>query len=272
MRAWWIWVGLVACGKQQEAPGTGSGSAAVPAAADAAAPADAAMVDTAPAIDAAAAGAPTTKTGIEIVSFEGLNLDKLLPLARGWIAWIEQHFTKCETDAKVEPVTTTVTITFKEGADVKFDLPKVPEPLAECIKKNITTPYLGYEPMPPKSLGKTTLKINLKIGEKAPPPPPDTSPVKYVASKIKGAHDKKEIDKWLEANVARKLKPCIEATAVVQDLWKIGFEVDAKGKMTKATAAGDPNVATCAQKALDALTAPKASGSTTVELVFTPPK
>ncbi|HEU0035601.1 MAG TPA: hypothetical protein VFQ53_33550 [Kofleriaceae bacterium] len=263
MRAWWMVLLVVACSKKQEpAVGSASGSAVVVAVAS-----DAAIADAAPAIDASAA----VKTGIEVLGFEGLDVDKLMPMQQAWIGWIESHFTKCESDEKVEGVTTTATLTWKAD-ELSFDLPKVPDKLAACIKHNVTTPYLGYDPVPPRSFprvfAKIEFKVKLKIGPKAPPLPPDTSPVKYVASKIKGARDKKELGTWLDDHVARQLKPCIEDTPIVQDLWKIELEIDAAGQITKVTAPGDANVAACVRKVIADQTAPKASGTSTVELVY----
>lgn len=272
MRTAWLVVAVFACGKKQEqpAPPTGSGSAAVVSidAAAEAPPIDAAAAAVVP-VDAAAPAAPTTTTGVEIVSFDGFKVDKLPNIEKLWISWIESHFTKCETTEKVEPATTKVTINFKSDG-ITFDMPKVPDPIAACIKKNIETPYLGYKPEPPAGLGKT-LKVNIKIAEKGPPPAPDTSPVKHVGSKITGARDKREVDKWVDADVARKIKPCIEDSPLVVDLWKVGFEIDASGAIGKVTAPADANVAACAQKALAGITAPKAKGTNAVELTFTRP-
>ncbi|MEO8698484.1 MAG: hypothetical protein ABI867_00540 [Kofleriaceae bacterium] len=271
MRTAWLLVLVVACGKHEEAPRGTPGSPADPAP-----PIDAkeVRVDAAPVpdaaiapIDAAVAVAPAVTTKIVVVGFEGIVPEKLLPMARAWIAWVEQHFSKCESDEKVEAVTTTATVTFK-GDDITFDLPKVPAQLAACIEKNIRTRYLGYEPTPPRSLGKTTLKVKLKIGEAGAPPPPATGAVTYLASKVTGTRKKQELTAWLDANVAQQLKPCIDDTPIVQDLWKIGFEVDAGGKLGKVTSPGDAQVATCVQKVVLGLQAAKASGPNTVELVY----
>lgn len=274
----------MACGKSAETQrsepagsGTGGSGAGGPSTAPAIDAAAAAPID-APSADAAVAAidpavpepvpqVPAGTTTVEIVAFEGIKLDKLPTLARGWMGWIDQHFTKCEMEGTTEVVTTTVTVAF-EGEEIVFKLPKVPAPLAECIEKNIRTPYLGYDPMPPNSVGTKTLRVKLKIGPKAVPPPPDNSPVKHFGSKVKGARDKKQLNTWLDANVVRKLKPCIESSSQVVDLWKIGFEILADGSMGNVTAPSDPNVATCVTKVLDGTKAPKASGSSTVELVF----
>jgi len=277
---------VMACGKSKETQrsepagsGTGGSGAggpstapAIDAVAVAAAPIDAPIADAAVAVIDAAVPEPVPQvpagtTTVEIVAFEGIKLDKLPTLARGWMGWIEQHFTKCEMEGTTEVVTTTVTVAF-EGEEIVFKLPKVPAPLAECIEKRIRTPYLGYDPTPPNSLGTKTLRVKLKIGPKAVPPPPDNSPVKHFASKVKGARDKKELNGWLDANVVRKLKPCIESSSQVVDLWKIGFEIGANGSMSNVTAPSDPDVATCVTKVLGGMKAPKASGSNTVELVF----
>ena len=164
-------VAVAACGSKKEptpqggsAAGSGSATAVVVAPAPDAASADAAVV----AVDAAeAAAAPSGKTGIEVVEIEGFKKrDDLGEKAHMWLEWIETHFEECTIDEKVEPVTTTVTITFKKDGGITFDMPKVPDALAACVKKKIETPYLGYEPTPPPSLGKTTLRVKIKLVDK----------------------------------------------------------------------------------------------------------
>lgn len=260
---------VLACGKSGDKPAADPGSGS-----QASKPADAttaaATPDAQAAIDAAVAAPepppPPVKTGIELVAFKSFNEAKLGNIEKIWVAWIRGHFEDCESDEPVEATTTTAKITFA-GDDIKFELPKLPPKLAACVKQKIRTPYYGYRPTPPAGVPKQ-LVVEIKVAAKGPPEPPDTSPVKYVASKVKGARARDAVTKWLDANVARKLKPCLEDTPIVQDLWKISFEIDAAGKLTKAAAPGDANVATCVQKILDGLTAPKGPGTNTVELVY----